>query len=529
MTVILPILSGFLLYLSFPGFGLSFAAWAALVPLLLALRGRGPVASFGMSFLFGLTFHFSLFFWIHIVAAFNWTDYLALGLYLAFYSGLFGLILALAERGRRVPAVIAAPSIWVAVEYLRANAGFLEFPLAHLAHSQHSVLPVIQMSSVTGVYGVSFLVVMVNVALRDLALWGGNLMRGGRIRREETRRSPGKRAAVSSIVTTLTLGAVLTYGYLSIAEGEEGGESLRVTVIQPNIPEGEPKGKGYAHRLFARHEAITREALAEEETSLVVWPEGAVYGVLRENASLYRAVGSLTRDTGAYLLTGGSMRPKFGPKELRKGKYFNSAFLVTPEGRVAGRYNKIKLLTFAEYLPHEKSIPWPSWFVLGSHKYLPGEEATIFEVEGARFGVLICWETFFPDLFRKFVKNGAQFALNITNEAWFGETAAPYQFLSMSVFRAVENGIAVVRCGNTGVSCFIDPSGRIVSRVEKGGRDIFVAGFLTAEVLLRRRETFYTRYGDLFAFASIFIALLAILSAALPRSEGGSGEQGAHD
>jgi apolipoprotein N-acyltransferase len=129
--------------------------------------------------------------------------------------------------------------------------------------------------------------------------------------------------------------------------------------------------------------------------------------------------------------------------------------------------------------------------------------------------VTICWENLFSDLVRQFVKRGAQFIVNITNEAWFGETAAPYQFLSMSVFRAVENRVYVVRCANTGISCFIDPCGRVVDRVkDENGRDIFVRGIVTGSVIPLESNTIYTRYGDWLVWLSIafFIFILLLLS-----------------
>jgi len=141
-------------------------------------------------------------------------------------------------------------------------------------------------------------------------------------------------------------------------------------------------------------------------------------------------------------------------------------------------------MPFGEYLPHEDVIPW-SWIKAGAiGNYLPGTEYTVFQLPEGRLSVTICWENLFSNLVRQFVKRGAQFIVNITNEAWFGETAAPYQFLSMSVFRAVENRVYVVRCANTGISCFIDPCGRVVDRVkDENGRDIFVRGIVTGSVI----------------------------------------------
>ena len=152
--------------------------------------------------------------------------------------------------------------------------------------------------------------------------------------------------------------------------------------------------------------------------------------------------------------------------------------------------------------------------------YIPGTEYKLFEMDGERFATTICWENLFPDLVRQFVKKGARFIVNITNEAWFGETAAPEQFLSMNVFRAVENGVYVVRCANTGISCFIDPCGRVVDRVKnEEGKDVFVSGFLTGEVVPLSPNTFYTRYGDWFPWLCIIVSAGFILAAIFPKRE----------
>jgi len=188
----------------------------------------------------------------------------------------------------------------------------------------------------------------------------------------------------------------------------------------------------------------------------------------------------------------------------------NSAFLIQSK-RVKGkvqRYDKIGLLPFAEYLPLKETIPWSYAKIPNISGYVAGEKFTVFNLSNFAFSTTICWENIYPELVRSFIRNGAQFIVNITNEAWFGKSAAPNQFLSMSVFRAVENGVFVVRCGNTGISCFIDPYGRIVKRVtDDHGREKFIGGFLTGAVILRDTKTFYTKYGDIFVYLILIISV----------------------
>src|SRR4029079_16838272 len=165
-----------------------------------------------------------------------------------------------------------------------------------------------------------------------------------------------------------------------------------------------------------------------------------------------------------------------------------------------------------EYLPL-KQFPWPSRIASSwsAGEFRPGTRYTVFNLEDTQFAVTICWENIFPDLFRRFVKNGAKLMINITNEAWFGETAAPYQLMAMSVFRAVENHVSIARAANTGISVFIDPVGRILSKVKRGDKDIFVEGYRVENVSVSSTNTFYTKYGDVFAELCTAASLLLVL------------------
>ena len=194
-------------------------------------------------------------------------------------------------------------------------------------------------------------------------------------------------------------------------------------------------------------------------------------------------------------------------------------FLFSPQGTLEGEYRKIKLLPFGEYPPLEEYITWPTSVVSAMGNIVPGDQYTIFRIGQTPVGALLCWETIFPDLFREFVKRGARLMVNPTNESWFGWSAAPYQLLAMSVFRAAENQVAIVRAANTGISAFIDPNGRITARLRgPEGKELFVEGVLIRDVPLSGEMTFYTRYGDVFGFCQIaFAALLLLFGLVRPR------------
>jgi len=316
------------------------------------------------------------------------------------------------------------------------------------------------------------------------------------------------------VVTAVLLTSMtLLYGHMILSKPIVG-EKVRVSVVQGNIDQSNKWNPKYEKFIMQTYADLTREAV-EDGPALIIWPETATPRAINHDARLYRQVNSIASKAGVYLLLGSAQRRKFKRDDDDKGtKYHNSAFLIYPESGQAKnqRYDKIRLFPFGEYLPMKEIIPWSYIKIPDVSGYGPGEEFTVFEVPTFRFGVTICWENVFPDLVSQFVRRGAQFMVNIGNEARFGKTSASHHFVTTSVFRAVENRVYVVRCANTGVSCFIDPYGRVVDRVtDKNGRDIFVRGILTKAVIPLESNTFYTRYGDWLAWMSFFVALAFLI------------------
>jgi apolipoprotein N-acyltransferase len=226
--------------------------------------------------------------------------------------------------------------------------------------------------------------------------------------------------------------------------------------------------------------------------------------------SLTKQLTSLIKDTGTHFLIGSSEFSKFQRKTVGPVKIGNAALFFSPEGEILGQYLKIHLVPFGEYIPLEGTLQWPDFIVPEGKEYheIPGKEYTLFKLKEAKFGVVICWEHVFPELFRTFVTKGADFMLNITNEGWFGDTAAPHQMLAISVFRSVENKRAIARAANTGISCFIDPYGRITGRVRNNQKDTFVDGYLTEEIPLSSQITFYTMHGDILAYLCLAVTVI---------------------
>ena len=498
ITIVAAIVSGILLWAGFPPLDQAFLVWIALAPLLLAIGGRSPGYSFLLSFLSGMIFFVGVFNWILEVPGYTFLHHGILDVYLSSYFGLFGLAFSLICRRRGMPAALfAAPFLWVSLEYIRSNLSFLALPWGLLAHSQYQNPLIIQIASLTGAYGLSFLIVAVNSAIAAMAY---ALL--GRSKKDKWDGLAGTKFVVVSAAVFLVFS--LLYGYQKISKPIEGKE-FKVSLVQGNIDQNKKWDRKYARFIMETYANLTQE-VSRDEPAMIVWPETATPRAINMDPKLSREVRAIANSAGTYLLLGSSQPQKFKRPGSKGVKYLNSAFLIPPEdGKTKNqRYDKIRLFPFGEYLPYKETIPWASINVPEVGGYVTGKEFTVFEHPDFRFGATICWENMFPDLVRQFVKAGAQFMINITNEAWFGKTAAPDQFVSMSVFRAVENRLFMIRCTNTGISCFIDPCGRIVNRLkDKHGEEIFIRGVLTALVIPIESGTLYTRYGDWLAWLSL--------------------------
>jgi apolipoprotein N-acyltransferase len=294
------------------------------------------------------------------------------------------------------------------------------------------------------------------------------------------------------------------YGFIG-GTSENIGKKYKIALIQGNIDQYKKWDLKYAFEIIDTYSKLTLEA-AKSNPSLIIWPETATPGAVTANPWISDEIGRLVSNTNIPLLFGTGQHRKFGKKDgvRPKTKYLNSAFLINPSKKDQQHYDKMRLFPFGEYLPYEQIIPWHLIKIHDSGNYIPGSEFTVFRLPDFRFGVTICWEAYFPELFREFVKRGAQVMVNMTNEGHFGKSCAQYQLLACAVFRAVENKIYLARCANTGVSCIIDPYGRVVTRViDKNGDDSFVRGFATGFVVPRDEKTFYTMYGDVFAWIAV--------------------------
>ncbi len=517
--VLLALSSSLLLIFAFPTLDCSLLAWVGLAPLLLATAEQPCRRAFALAFASGASFFLGVFSWILTVASFTVLDFVACGLFLGLYVGTFGFVLSWLRRNIRLPFCLIAPPLWITLEYLRAHAGFLSFPLGLLGHTQYRSPLFTQIAALAGVYGVSFLVVMTNAALADLFwLW----------RRTREGDWAWKRLLTPVVMLGCMWSATLSYGWWMLTTPLPE-EVLKVTVVQGNISQEQKWKREFRKRNVETQVELTREAHRREPAALTIWPESSVPGSLAKDWSLASVIGALLKEINTPLLLGSfekvprerveqtQQTEQIGPTGQTEEAWFNSASLAVPRHGIPGRYHKVRLLPFGEYLPLADVVPWPARLHAASRtrRLLPGSDYTVFNLDGRRFSVLICWENLFPELARTFVANGAEFLVNMTNEAWFGDSAASRQFLAISVFRAVETRVALVRAANTGISAFIDPYGRVVAWVQdETGRDQLVAGMLTHDVPLMRTRTFYSVYGDVWVGVNVAFLVIVICRAA---------------
>jgi apolipoprotein N-acyltransferase len=382
----------------------------------------------------------------------------------------------------------------VGLEYLRT---FLlsGFPWVLVGYSQYLNTAFVQIADITGVYGVSFLLILINTLL---FLW--------LVRWKEKKKAPIQ----GTIFTVFLIALTFAYGYWRLDNPVRAERGVMVGVAQGNIPQDVKFDTAFQMKTVAIYRDLSLQ-LKEQSSELIVWPETAVPSYFPSGTELDDKVLGVSQTTGAYLLFGSlsETKKKKEKKEVKPitsvQEVYNSAYLISPQRRIVGRYDKMHLVPFGEYIPFSSRFPILNELA-GVWNIEPGENAVLFRLPRGRFGVLICFEAIFPGLCREFVRKGADFMVTITNDAWFGRTSAPYQHLSQATFRAIENRVWLVRAANTGISAFVDPFGRI-----KKASDLFTPAILSQEITFKAKTmTFYTRYGDLFAIACSLLGVILI-------------------
>jgi len=529
----LAIAAGLLLAAAFPNLGVSGLAWIAPGLMLAAALGRSAGESFRLGYAAGLAHYLASLSWLLRipVAGFPVLGWVALSAFLALLPALWvwlsiHLAHSLTDRGQagetwqaatktlasqswlqRIRWSLICAALWVGLEMLISRL-FGGFPWNLLGASQFRLVPLIQLASLTGIQGLSFLMVWMSVSL---------LNAGVSILGRPDYRSVWAREI---ILPMAAMGAVYILGFRHLTRASDSGEEIRATLVQPSIPQTLIWNSENDTRRFGDLVRLTNQALTNA-TDLLIWPESAIPRMLRYDAQTLQAVTNLARTHGVWMIIGSDdAEPRQSPAGLQGTDYFNASFLIAPDGQIAGRYCKRNLVIFGEYIPLVRWLPFVKWFTPIQDGFTPGDRVVPFDLGGpgwhARTASLICFEDTFPALGRESAAADTDFLVNLTNDGWFGEGPAQWQHAASAAFRAVENGLPLLRCANTGLTCWIDAHGRIrdVFLDARGG--VYGAGFLTARIPLRgktlkQHPTFYHRHGDWFGWACCALATAALL------------------
>ncbi|MCD6416678.1 MAG: apolipoprotein N-acyltransferase [Planctomycetes bacterium] len=514
---------GLMLYLSFPPADLGPLAFLALVPFLMSVR---MARSYRGALLAGLVAAT-----VAYVPAFAWVASVAPGgwLALSFYVGLYVIVAAPVIRffQRRCPAFWPALTamLWTGLEFLRMRLG-PGFPWLFVGYTQYRFVDLLQMAAWGGVFALTFIVVLFNASLA--AMLSPSITASGKV----PRRSWALFAGTLALLTLATAAGSTMRGRVRLEEGPVVG------VVQQNFPrlvEEIFRAPQPGEDIYAPGEAEIRKAVSLSESlegkgpSLIVWPETTVQLPLNLSPNLLQSARErsilmqvrqdfreLGRRMGCHLLVGA---PTYFPRSagyVESVKYGatvknfgNSALMFSPEGEFEGRYDKMKLVPFGEYIPLRDALPFLQVFTPMTRELTPGDRPVVFTLPGegeeVGLGPLICYEDVFPSLTRAFRRKGADVLVNLTDEGWYRIPGELGQHLAMAVFRAVETRTSVVRAANTGISCFIGPRGEIYARLKPHHE-----GALAAHVRLCKASTPYVRHGDVFAIACLVLSLAAL-------------------
>jgi len=486
----LALASGLLAAFAFPKFNISFLAWIALIPLLFVISRSKPGRAFALGLTAGLSFYGLLLYWIPNVPAhygglslgFSLAATFGLVLLLAFFWGLFGLALSRVSSLWPAAGFVLAPFIWVAQEYALTHI-LTGFPWGLMGYSQSSNLWLIQASALTGVYGVSAV----------LVFFQGSFVY-----------SLTRRKRTPFFIGLGVLAAFHVGGALSLGPTNPGPGAFRAAVIQGNVSSDFFQGQVPASEIlkqFEHHMNLTRKA-ADEGAELIVWPEFSVPLCFSCEDPLSRELTdrllSYARRSGRTLVVGTVEVARLGERI----DHFNAVLALQPD-QPWTEYHKMHLVPFGEYTPYPSVFGFVERMTQAVGEFTPGAAPVVHDFRDMNFGSPICYEIIFPSLVRQFVRNGAHFLATVTNDGWYGATSAPHQHFGIAVFRAVENRRYLLRAATTGVSGIIDPWGRVVSKSE-----IMTAAHLTGIVTPSSRRTFYSRFGDVFALFCLTMALV---------------------
>ena len=477
-------LSGLMLVLAQPPVSFSPLAFVALVPLLLGIDKDNLRLSFMRGLAAGIVAWLGTIYWV-VVAMHQYGGLnipvsililVLFVLYLSLYMGIFTLSCAYCEKSVSVPLYLVAAPAWVILEYARGIV-MTGFPWSYLGHSQFNFLHLVQVVSLTGTLFLSFMIVAVNSIICEI--W---------VRRNVP--------VIFTVVIAALLATSVGYGFARLQHRDEG--TLKAAIVQGNIGQDIKWDETFKAMTVSKYYRLS-SGLAEG-ADIIVWPETAIPFLLEREPAAYRYVEAVPVMLKSRLLYG-----TIGL--LKSGNLLNSVRYIDSNGYTAGIYNKVHLVPFGEYTPIVSYFPFLAKITAIGADFKPGEGHRPIETDVGKIGVLICFEGIFPYITNETVRRGAEVLVNLTNDAWYNRTSAPYQHFAFYIFRAIETDRYVLRAANTGISAIIDPRGRI-----QGKTPIFTEEVLRGTYALKNTQTFYVRHGDYFIVICLGLLAVAVLA-----------------
>ena len=478
----LAFLAGVLLVFCQPPVSQFYLAYVALVPLFFALKTGRDRLNFLTGFTAGVVSYTGLIYWVVVAMntfggismPFSVVTLCLFVLYLSLFTACFAWLISFLDDRLHIPFFLSAPPAWVLLEYLRGVL-LSGFPWSFLAHSQYNFLPLIQVVSVTGTYFLSFLIVGVNCLIYHMLA---------------KRHFP---LAYGSFIVCLCA-ACLLFGFHRLGEPVKGTTSA--SIVQGNISQDMKFDEAYKAGIIRTYSTLTLSR--SRASDLVIWPETAMPFIFLQDAAS-RAIRTLPAALSDHLLLGTISRDS-------RGRYYNTAYVIGRRGEIVADYRKNHLVPFGEYTPLADYLPFLSQISVAAGDFFPGPSHDPMITDVGKIGMLVCYEGVFPSITNDTVRRGAEVLVNITNDAWFGKSSAPYQHFASYVFRAIETDRYVLRAANTGISAIIDPRGRTCAKT-----GIFKEEVLNGFFSLRKGETPYVRYGDWFVLCCfLFLAIAAL-------------------
>ncbi len=515
------VLSALLLLFSFPSFNLNFLAFIALVPILSVAYCATLKKTLAYSVVFAFIFYCLFLFWMNAYLAVVGVLFVTIVFGSCFVISL--LLINITSRAFPAYRAMLTPFIWIAIDYVR-SFGFLGFTFGSIGYTQHNFPRFIQIADIGGEQLVAFIVLLVNAGLAAILshVYGSEKVDAGKLIKKIRPATSFSLAAAAALIVFS-----LIYGTVRLHEPIQKTPSMKLALIQ-GISSPRTMWKREKWKTLRRLIGLSRESYrAHPDIDLIVWTETAIRTSLRPNliygTPYHTQIRKLIQELSTYFIIGSpdnyevagtqkvnpdnltSIYPTKGEEEV----WTNSAYYLNPHGEIIAKYDKHKLTPFGEHFPLGQKVRFLQKILdkfTDSAGFTPGNEYTVFEHNPLKFSVVICWEGTYGYFIRKFVLNGADFIINISNDMWTRTRAGHFQHFTMTKFRAIENRIWYVRAGNDGVTAFIDPHGIVQEELP-----IKKVGYLVGTVGPRVKTTFYTKHGNILPKLSVAVCLTAFI------------------